>query len=181
MSATETLDTGIPVPRIGQIWVIGKARLGAYWVEGSRAGRTDDVDLSSAIGSYTYYRSLRNNHELFRTAHLIDNGNTVAWDNGLEMSAETIENIAQESLSPQDFAEFLIRNKLTQAAAAAILGRSRRQIGYYLSPGPVPRVIALACHGYEALKRRAREAQQPIRRVSAEETDAAYRPYRIRA
>jgi hypothetical protein len=159
MNEIEVVETGIPTPRIAQIWVVGKARLGVCWAEGFRAGKTDDVDLSSAIGSYKYYRPLRNNHELFRTAHLIDDGNAVAWADGLEMSAETIENIAQESLSPQDFADFLVRNKLTHAAAAAILGRSRRQIGYYLSPGPVPRVIALACHGYEALKRRARDAQ----------------------
>ena len=78
---------------------------------------------SAAIPSY---RPLRNNHELFKTAHLVNDGYAVAWgDDSLDMSAETIENIAQESLSPQDFADFLIRNNLTQAAAASILGRSR--------------------------------------------------------
>jgi hypothetical protein len=164
MSEIDVVDTGVPAPRISQIWVVGKCRLGVSWAEGYREGRTEEVDLSSAIGSYTYYRPLRNDHELFKTAHLVNDGYAVAWGNdSLDMSAETIENIAQESRSPQDFADFLIRNNLTQAAAASILGRSRRQIGYYLSPGPVPRVIALACHGYEALKRIARRDAEKAR------------------
>ena len=40
--------------------------------------------------------------------------------------------------------------------AAALLGRSQRQIEYYLKRGPIPRVVALACFGYEALAERQR-------------------------
>jgi hypothetical protein len=59
-------------------------------------------------------------------------------------------------MTPTEFARFLERNRLTQEGAAALLGRSRRQIGYYLNPGPVPRIVALACFGYEALVARRR-------------------------
>src|SRR5882762_5943801 len=55
-----------------------------------------------------------------------------------------------EAMTPQDFASFLRRNDLTQEAAAALLGYSRRQIGTFVSTGPIPRVVALACYGYEA-------------------------------
>jgi hypothetical protein len=66
------------------------------------------------------------------------------WDGfDVDMSAETIETIAEESMASADFAAFLDRNGLTQEAAAAPLGRSRRQICYYLNPGPVPRVVVL--------------------------------------
>jgi hypothetical protein len=95
---------------------------------------------------------------LFRTARLADDGYVVAWDGGkIEMSADN-ETLARETMSSQDFANFLARNRLTQAAAAFLLGRSRRQIGYYLNAGPVPRIVA-ACHGFEAL-RRAKELEQ---------------------
>ena len=50
-----------------------------------------------------------------------------------------------------DDASFLQRNNLTQAEA--VLGRSRRQIGYYLEKGPVPRLVALACAGWKGMVR----------------------------
>src|SRR5258708_38353529 len=71
------------------------------------------------------------------------------------MSADTIQSLAQESMVPEDFKAFLTRNRLTQTAAAALLGRSRRQIANYTSIGPIPRIVALACHGFEALRRNA--------------------------
>jgi hypothetical protein len=74
----------------------------------------------------------------------------------LDMSAELIETLAEEEMTPEEFALFLNRNGLTQEAAAALLGRSRRQIGYYLSTGPVPRIVALACFGFEVRQARRR-------------------------
>jgi hypothetical protein len=34
-----------------------------------------------------------------------------------------------------------------------LLGRSRRQIATYAAIGPIPRVVALACYGFESLRR----------------------------
>ena len=156
MSANEMVDSGIASARIAKIRVSGDMRLAVDWAEGTRAGKSEEVDLAPAINSYKFYRPLRGNAALFATAHLIDDGHAIAWGGGeVDMSADTIETLAQETMSPQDFAAFMERNKLTQAATAALLGRSRRQVAYYLNPGPVPRVIALACHGYEALRGRA--------------------------
>jgi hypothetical protein len=149
------LDTGIPAARIAAVRVAGSAALEIAWADGARAGRTDVVDVTPVIGTYKVFRPLRSNPKLFETAHLTDDGYAVAWDGfDVDMSAEVIETIAQESMSPTDFASFLDRNNLTQDAAAALLGRSRRQICYYLNPGPVPRVVALACVGYETLMKR---------------------------
>jgi hypothetical protein len=155
MSANEMVDTGVPMARIASIRVVGPASLEIAWADGARAGRTDEVDLTPVIGTYKVYRPLRHNPELFATARAIDDGYAVAWSGfDVDMSAETIETLAGEAMTPTEFAAFLDRNGLTQEAAAALLGRSRRQIGYYLRPGPVPRVVALACVGYEALMNR---------------------------
>jgi hypothetical protein len=155
MSENEFIDSGIPAPRIGGIRVGPDYHLEVTWDEGERAGRTDCVDLLPAISSYKFYRPLRNNEPLFATVRLADGGYAVEWGaHDIDMSAETLEVLARESMSSADFAEFLRRNNLTQQAAAIMLGRSRRQIGYYLNPGPVPRIVALACFGYEALRRR---------------------------
>jgi len=74
----------------------------------------------------------------------------MAGDGTIDMSAEFIEDIANEAMTPQDFVGFLRRNDLTEEEAAALLGYSRRQIGNFVSTGPIPRVVALACYGYEA-------------------------------
>lgn len=152
MNATEKfLDTGDLMARIARVRVVGPNTLEIAWTEGARAGRTDVLDLAPLIGGYKVYRPLRRNPQLFATARLIENGGVVAWDGpDLEMTAELIETFAEQAMSPQDFARFLARNNLTHEAAAAHLGRSRRQIEYYLKQGPIPRVVTLACVGYEA-------------------------------
>ncbi|CAL8974795.1 hypothetical protein RHODGE_RHODGE_00499 [Rhodoplanes serenus] len=154
---TGVLDTGVPMARIAAARVVGPSHLEITWAAGNRGGRTETVDVAPLIGSYKVYRPLRGDAALFATARLIDEGDAIAWDGpDLEMSADLIETIAEQEMDSAEFARFLKRNKLTQEAAAALLGRSRRQIGYYLNPGPVPRIVALACFGYEALAARRR-------------------------
>src|SRR5205807_6828001 len=83
--------------------------------------------------------------------HIIDHGEAVAWgDDAVDMSADSIERLAEEAMTAEDFRAFLARNNLTQEAAAAILGRSRRRIAAYANEGGIPRIVALACRGYEA-------------------------------
>src|SRR5262245_31789416 len=119
MSATEVEDTGVPLPRISEVRALPDFRLAIVWAEGSRTGRADTVDLAPVISAYKLYRSLRSNEQLFQTVHLVDDGNVVAWGDGtVDMSAELIEEIANEAMTPQDFASFLRRKDLTQEAAA---------------------------------------------------------------
>jgi hypothetical protein len=160
MSENEIIDSGIALPRIAAVKPLPPYALLVKWAEGPRAGRQDLVDVSPAIFSYKVYRPLRN-EDLFLTGVLTEDGNAVAWDgDDLLMSADTIQSLAQESMIPEDFKAFLTRNRLTQAAAAALLGRSRRQIANYTSIGPIPRIVALACHGFPfPLLRRSRLAR----------------------
>lgn len=159
MNAIEYVDTGQPMARIGTMRVIEPHLIEVTWAAGARKGYTDQVDLWPAIGSYKVYGPLRHDAALFLTATLHDDGDVIVWDGvDLEMSAELVETLAEETMSPADFAAFLSRNRLTQQEAAALLGRSRRQIGYYLNPGPVPRIVHLACIGYETLVRNRRRS-----------------------
>ena len=154
MSATDFIDSGVAMPRLAQVKVAGPSSLHVVWAEGTRAGRSETVELAPAIASYRIFRPLRDNSGLFATARLTEDGHVVAWaGENLEMTAEMIKHLAGQEMTPADFANFLQRNRLTQTAAAAALGRSRRQIGYYLDKGPVPRVVALACRGWEGMGR----------------------------
>jgi hypothetical protein len=144
-----------PMPRLGAVRAIDGSSVLVNWVEGARAGRTEAVNLLPLIDNFKMYEPLRRNASLFSTVHLVEDGNAIAWGDGesIDMAATSIERMAEEAMSADDFAAFLERNKLTHQGAASALGRSRRQIEYYLSKGVIPRIIALACHGYEARKK----------------------------
>jgi len=153
MSVNDIVDSGIPLPRMATVQPLPDYLLRIKWAEGARTGRVDLVDVSPAIFSYKVYRPLRD-ERLFLTGIIAQEGDAVSWGgDDLMMSADTIQSLAQESWEPKEFVEFLSRNKLTQEAAAALLGRSRRQVATYATIGPIPRVVALACYGFESLRR----------------------------
>jgi hypothetical protein len=153
MSANDIVDSGIELPRMASVQPLNDFVLKVRWSEGPRKGWEDLVDLSPAIFSYKVYRPLRN-EDVFAKAEIAEDGDAVAWGSeDLVMSADSIQSLAQESWTPAEFAAFLTRNRLTQVSAAALLGRSRRQIANYVSRGPIPRVVALACYGFESLRR----------------------------
>jgi hypothetical protein len=162
MSAINFFDvgTGTPASAIGSLQVIdGHHRTVAVtWLAGCRRGRHDVVDLSPLIDTHKFYAPLRKNPALFATARIIDDGYAIAWGDGsIDMSAASVERLAEEAMTGADFCEFLKRHDLTHQAAAAALGRSKRQIEHYLQYEMLPRMVVLACIGYEA-------RHEPIRR-----------------
>lgn len=166
MSGNEMVDSGIELPRLAAVEPLPPCTLRVEWAEGTRAGREDFVDLRPVIYSYRIFRPLRD-EKLFATAARIEDGDAVAWaGEDLVMTADMIQSVADEGMSPKDFSAFLSRNKLTQESAAALLGRSRRQIANYVSVGPVPRIVALACYGFEAHRRDAALARKLEDRTS---------------
>jgi hypothetical protein len=158
MSVNDIVDSGIALPRMASVQPLPDYLLRVKWAEGPRTGRVDLVNVSPAIFSYKIYRPLRD-ERLFLTGAIAEEGDAVSWGSDsrggddLTMSADTIQSLAQESWEPKEFVEFLARNKLTQEAAAALLGRSRRQVATYATTGPIPRIVALACYGFESLRR----------------------------
>jgi hypothetical protein len=153
MSASDIVDSGISLPRMATVQPLPDYTFRVKWAEGPRAGRVDMVDVSPAIFGYKIYRPLRD-ERMFLTGVIAEDGDAVSWGtDDLMMSADTIQSLAQESWSPAEFTDFLARTKLTQEEAAAMLGRSRRQIATYATKGPIPRVVALACYGFESLRR----------------------------
>ena len=125
--------------------------LAVTWASGLRSGRVDIVDLASVVMTLRFYRPLREDPALFSAVGVTEDGSALTWDDGrVDMSAATVERLAREAMSAEDFGAFLARNRLTLDAAAAILGISRRQAAYFVKGKPVPRLVALACAGYEA-------------------------------
>ncbi len=143
------------MPKLASVRPAEKLSIRVAWSQGPRARRAETVDLSPLIGSFKLYRKLRKDRALFETVHLAEDGEAIAWDDdsSIDMAATSIERLAEEALTPDELRQFLDREALTQEAAAAMLGYSRRQIAHYLAGDkPIPRVFALACHALEARK-----------------------------
>jgi len=93
---------------------------------------------------------------LFNQASVGEFGGCVAFgdDDNLELAADNLRARAIEQgggYSHEYLFNWMSRHGLTQQAAADALGISRRMLGYYLSGAkPLPRVVALACEGWEA-------------------------------
>jgi hypothetical protein len=143
------------MPRLGAVAALQPLKIRAEWRAGPRAGKTDIVDLSPLVLSLKFYRPLREDAKLFDTLHLINKGSAVAWGEGddIDMAATSIERLAQESMTADEFRTFIAENGMTHARAAAEFGYSRRRIEDFLSgAAPIPRVLVLACYGYLARK-----------------------------
>ena len=152
MSATRKA----PMPRLARVAADEDHQLVVTWAEGDRDGRTETVDLAPLIFTLRFYRLLRENLELFKTVRLIDNGTAIAWGDGeIDMAATSVERLAEESMTNQDFRDWMSANKLSYSTTSAALGISRRMVAYYAKDTPIPRYIALACQGYEAKRQNA--------------------------
>jgi hypothetical protein len=164
MSENEMIDSGIPLPRLASAQPTSPYTWIVRWATGPRAGKEDYVDVKPIIFSYKVYKPLRD-ESLFLKGHISEDGDAVAWDDNddLVMSADLIHSLAEQIMNPKDFAAFLARSNLTQEAAAAQLGRSRRQIATYATSGPIPRIVAWACYGFEEY-RRAKAMTQTLER-----------------
>jgi hypothetical protein len=140
------------MPKIRSVTPLTDCRIRISWENSLRPHATEDVDLGPLIETLKFYRPLRNNKSLLATVHVIANGNAIAWGDGnVDMAATSIERLAEEAMTADDFRVFLHDNGLTREKAAIVLDRSKRQIAYYLSgKQPIPRIVVLACYGYLA-------------------------------
>jgi hypothetical protein len=170
MNASPEAASTLPMPKIATIEVQDHLVVRVTWAVGARVGRTDVVDLSPMIHSLKHYRPLREDRALFRTLHLIEDGRILAWgdDDRIDMAADSLEELAEETMTPDDLRDFLKANDLTHAEAAALLDRSRRQIENYLSGRePIPRLFVLACFGLMARRQVLSEPVASLRQVKA--------------
>ncbi len=155
MNAMIRLVLTVPLPRISKVEAIGGLKVRVTWNAGIRAPKSDEVDLSPLINSRKFYRLLRSDPALFYSVHTIEEGTIIAWgpDNAIDMAADSVEQLAEESMTANDFRHFLTSNHFTHQEAGALLGRSRRQVENYLSgKEKIPRTVTMACFGLAARK-----------------------------
>ena len=120
------------LPRIASV-AAGKKplTLRIVWEKGGESG----VDVSGIVETFLVYEPLRRSPDLFRQVRVGEFGTDVVWNEGIDMSADTLWRLAQEqaglTMSPDAFKHWRERKAYTLDSAARALGLSRRMVAYY--------------------------------------------------
>ena len=143
----EIVEVDGPLPRLASVTPLGGFEVAVTWDPGTREEEREVVDLAPAILRYRVYAPLRDDAALFATVHLQDHRFGVAWGaaGSIDMGVLMIEDLADETMRPEDFDAFMRRHAFSLDAVAAELGVSRRMAAYYRKQHRVPRTVALAC------------------------------------
>ncbi len=116
-------------------------------------GRLVQVDLSDLVRRLKAFSPLEKPAE-FRTAKVADFGWTLEWDCGASLDSDRVIELAleQSGLADNvDFRRWQDTNGLSLTDAANAIGLTRRTVSQYRTGArPVPRIVGLACKGWEA-------------------------------
>ena len=123
------------------------------------SGETLGVDVSRLVSRFKFYAPLKDS-AVFATAKADEWGHAVSWSGNIDMGADALYELARTQAGewgPVAFNAWMERNGLSLNAAADALDMTRRMIAHYRTGSrPIPRVVSLACEGWEV--RRARHA-----------------------
>lgn len=145
--------------RIEAVEVRPPSTLAIHWT----TGEVTPVDLVADIEAGEAYAPLAI-PAVFATARPVRWGHAVEWDGEIGMGADSLwADACRQNPVPDArgvFEAWKARHGLSLTTAAHVLGLARRTVAAYASgERPVPRVVLLACEGYEArLKGNERQA-----------------------
>lgn len=135
-------------PRIEGVVVTGPALLRIDWTTGERL----EVDLSEPINRLKALAPLRD-PAAFARVQVGEWGHSLVWDGDIDLGADRLYERCKEQageFSPGEFDAWIKANHLSLTMAAEALGLSRRMVAHYRTGSrPIPRVVALACIGWE--------------------------------
>ncbi len=81
-------------------------------------------------------------------------GHGLGWPGGLDLGADRLYELCREQAglpTAHEFDRWMQRNGLSLATAAETLGMTRRMIAHYRTGSrPIPKVVGLACKGWDA-------------------------------
>jgi hypothetical protein len=139
-------------PKILAVKPLAPYRLHIEWAD----GKTSDVDVSDIVMQIAGLKPVRD-HKKFSRAKLGEDGFSVAWPGSLDIGARTLYQLALEqsgeAFPTRAFRAWMERNGLSLTTAAQVLGMTRRTVTSYSSgQRPIPKIVGLACAGWEALE-----------------------------
>jgi len=134
-------------PSIKEAHIIGPLRVAINWT----TGELTEVDLSKqAIAPFDALLE----PAFFSLMQVDEWGAGLDWPGGLDLGADQLYALCREQAglpTPEAFDAWMRRNSLSLTTAAESLGMTRRMIAHYRTGSkPIPKVVGLACKGWEA-------------------------------
>jgi len=115
-------------------------------------GRVLRVDLSELAGRLQSFAALENPNE-FASVKVADFGWTLEWDCGASLDSDRVIELALEQAGLAEnvfFRRWQDSHNLSLTDAASAIGLTRRTVSQYRTGArPVPRIVGLACKGWE--------------------------------
>ena len=137
-------------PRIETARVTGDLKLEIGW----STGETLPVDLSDL--AQPPFDALRT-PDFFARMTRDEWGHGLDWPDGLGLGADRLYELSRRQAglpTASVFHDWMQRNGLSLASAAESLGMTRRMIAHYRTGSrPIPKVVGLACLGWESRRR----------------------------
>lgn len=146
--------------------IVGPLAINIDW----STGESLRVDLSDCLSAPF---DVLHKPALFAQMQVDDWGSGLNWPDGLDLGADTLYALCRQQAglpTADEFDAWMKRNSLSLAAAAESLGMTRRMIAYYRTGSrPIPKVVGLACAGWEAQRQStaSNAHQQSARGLSA--------------
>lgn len=120
---------------------------------GWSTGETFTVDLREPVKRFKVLEPL-NDPMVFSKASVGLWGHSVAWTDQADLGADSLYEMCRQQAglpTPTEFDLWIRRNRLSLTKAAETLGLSRRMIAHYRSGSkPIPKIVGLACKGWES-------------------------------
>lgn len=134
-------------PSIKAACIVGPMRVSINWT----TGELIEVDLSKqAVAPFDALL----NPDFFNLMQVDEWGAGLDWPGGLDFGADRLYELCREQAglpTPEAFDAWMRRNALSLTTAAESLGMTRRMIAHYRTGSrPIPKVVGLACKGWEA-------------------------------
>ena len=136
-------------PNILNACIVGAATVELAW----STGETLRVDLADLPIRNAAFAPL-SDPTLFARMEADEWGHGIGWPGGLDLGADRLYELGREQAglpTASAFEAWMQRNDLSLASAAESLGMTRRMIAHYRTGSkPIPKVVGLACKGWEA-------------------------------
>lgn len=136
-------------PNILSASVVGAATVELAW----STGETLCVDLADLPARNAAFSPL-SDPAFFARMVADEWGHGIGWPGGLALGADRLYELGREQAglpTASAFEAWMQRNGLSLASAAESLGMTRRMIAHYRTGSkPIPKVVGLACKGWEA-------------------------------
>jgi hypothetical protein len=110
------------------------------------------LDLAPLVKQYAALVPLRE-EAVFAALRVDDWGHALEWPDGLELGADRLYELSREQAglpTASQFNAWMERYHLSLTDAANALGMTRRMMTHYRTGSrPIPKVVMLACRGWE--------------------------------